>query len=200
MRDLPGGGKEVIVSSQGMGVAGFDFNTGTQNWLLPDVMKQRTIVSPIHVLSGDECLVAVGCKSGTYFALRPPSEKGSDPKIVWKMKGNTPYVPTPVSDGKMLYAVSDGGVLSALDAKSGQKKWEQKLMGNFYASPLIAGGKLYSLSREGEMIVAEVGNAYREISRTSLELGDAKWADATPAIAHGNLYVRIGSRLDCFTK
>ena len=72
-------------------------------------------------------------------------------------------------------------------------------MGNFYASPLIIGGKLYCLSREGEMIVAEIGDAYREISRTSLEMGDGQWADSTPAVTQGNLYLRIGSRIDCYS-
>ncbi|MDB4421447.1 PQQ-binding-like beta-propeller repeat protein [Akkermansiaceae bacterium] len=202
VRDLAGGGKEVVVSSQSMGVAGFDFQTGKQNWLLSDVMKQRTIVSPIDVLSGSgnkDCLIAVGCKSGTYFALRPPLENGDSPKIIWKMKGNTPYVPTPVSDGKMVYSVSDGGVLVAMVAATGEKKWEQKLMGNFYASPLLIGGKLYCLSREGEMIVAEVGEAYREIARSQFDLGGSQWADATPAVAHQQLYVRVGARIDCFS-
>ncbi|MDB4681994.1 PQQ-like beta-propeller repeat protein, partial [Akkermansiaceae bacterium] len=107
--------------------------------------------------------------------------------------------PTPVSDGKMVYSVSDGGVLVAMVAATGEKKWEQKLMGNFYASPLLIGGKLYCLSREGEMIVAEVGEAYREIARSQFDLGGSQWADATPAVAHQQLYVRVGARIDCFS-
>jgi|MEHZ01.6.fsa_nt_MEHZ011632259.1_8 outer membrane protein assembly factor BamB len=199
------GGKEVVVSSQSMGVAGFDFATGKQRWVLPGVMKQRTIVSPINVLSGsgrNETLIAVGCKTGVYFAMRPPeSAEGEITRsaIVWSMKGNTPYVPTPISNGKTVFAVSDGGVLSALNAADGKEKWKEKLMGNFYASPLIIGGNLYCFSREGEMIVASVADGYKELSRSRLEIGpEAEWADATPAVAHDCLFVRIGARLDCY--
>ena len=202
VRELPGGGKEVVVASQSIGVVGLDLKDGKQRWEVPGSMKQRTIVSPINVLAGSktkDVQIAVGCKSGVYFTVRPPAKAGGEAKIVWKMKGNTPYVPTPVSDGKMVYSVSDGGMLVAMDAKSGEKKWEEKLMANFYASPLLVGGQLVCLSREGDLIVAKVGSSYKEVSRTKLELGEGvEWADATPAVAHGRLYVRIGERVDCF--
>jgi hypothetical protein len=49
------------------------------------------------------------------------------------------------------------------------------------------------------LIVGEIGESYKEISRISLELGEGiEWADATPAVAHDRLYVRIVARLDCF--
>ena len=202
VRELSDGGKEVIVASQSIGVAGLDLKDGKIRWELPGTMKQRTIVSPINVLAGSnskDVQIAIGCKSGVYFTVRPPKKAGGKAEIVWRMKGNTPYVPTPVSDGKTVYSVSDGGMLVAMDAKSGEKKWEEKLMANFYASPLIVGGQLVCLSREGELIVAKVGSSYKEISRTKMELGEGvEWADATPVVAHDRLYVRIGERLDCF--
>lgn len=195
-------GQEVIVASQASGVFGIDFESGKENWSLPDTMKQRTIVSPIDVLAGsgsDDCLIAVGCKSGVYFTVRPPAKKGGPAKIAWRMKGKTPYVPTPVSNGKTVFALSDGGVLAALDAVSGKELWTQQMQANFYASPIIADSKLYALSREGEMIIADISGAYKELSRCPLSLGpEAEWADATPAIAHGKIYVRLGARIDCF--
>jgi len=202
VRKLPDGGKEVVVASQSVGVVGLDLKDGRVRWEVSGSMKQRTIVSPINVLAGSnskDVQIAVGCKSGVYFTVRPPAKAGGEAQIVWRMKGNTPYVPTPVSDGKMFYSVSDGGMLVALDASSGEKKWEEKLMANFYASPLIVGGRLICLSREGELIVGEIGAFYKEISRTNLKLGEGvEWADVTPAVAHDRLYVRIGARLDCF--
>ncbi|MFT6177697.1 MAG: outer membrane protein assembly factor BamB [Akkermansiaceae bacterium] len=195
-------GHEVIVAAQAIGVVSLDLATGKEQWSLPGTMKQRTIVSPIDVLAGSgskDCLIAVGCKNGVYFAVRPPLVKGGDAKIAWKMNGSTPYVPTPVSNGKTVFVLSDGGVLSALDAQSGKEKWKQQLQANFYASPIIVGGKLYALSREGDMIVADLSDGYKELSRTSLAPGpETQWADSTPAIAHDRIYVRLGARLDCF--
>jgi len=202
VRDLPDGGQEVIVASQSIGVAGLDLKDGKIRWEVSGSMKQRTIVSPINVLAGSgskDVQIAMGCKSGVYFTVRPPEKSGGKAEVVWRMKGNTPYVPTPVSDGKTVYSVSDGGMLVAMDAKSGEEKWKEKLMANFYASPLLVGGQLVCLSREGDLIVAKVGASYKEISRTKLELGEGvEWADATPAVAHDRLYVRIGERVDCF--
>lgn len=195
-------GQEIIVASQASGVFGIDLETGQENWSLPGSMKQRTIVSPINVLAGsgsDDCLIAVGCKSGVYFTVRPPAKKGDRAKIAWRMKGKTPYVPTPVSNGKTVFALSDGGVLAALDAQTGKEKWTQHMQANFYASPILANGRLYALSREGEMVIADISGNYQELSRNPLSLGaEAEWADATPAIAHGKIYLRLGARIDCF--
>jgi len=115
------------------------------------------------------------------------------------MESRAPYVPTPVSDGKTLYALHDGGTLTALDAESGSVNWEGKLLGNFYASPLLVDGKLYCLSRNGEMWVVEAGDAFNVLRTSSLNPpDDVTWTDATPAVAHNRLYVRMGSRLDCY--
>lgn len=194
-------GLEVVFASQAHGVVALDFTSGKKNWSLPGTMKQRTIVSPINVLAGSnskEALIAVGCKNGVYFAVRPPSKKGGAAEIAWHMKGKTPYVPTPVSNGKTVFALSDGGVLTALEAKSGEVVWTQKIQANFYASPIIADGKLIALSREGQLITADVSDGYDELSRCSLSPGpESEWSDATPAIANGKIYLRLGSRIDC---
>lgn len=187
---------EVIVASQSIGVRGLDLETGKEKWGLPDTMKARTIVSPFNILgNNDEALFAVGCKNGIYFAVRP----GASPEIAWRMEGKTPYVPTPVSDGSTVFVVSDGGELTALDSRTGKVRYKENLKANFYASPLLISGKLYALTREGEMIVADVSDGYQEIARSSLNLSaEYKWADATPAVAHDRIYVRLGARIDCF--
>jgi len=195
-------GHEVIIAAQSIGVVGLDFATGKENWSLPGTIKQRTITSPFNVLAGSkskDSLIAVGCKNGVYFTVRPPTSPDAKAEIIWKMKGNTPYVPTPVSNGTTVFALSDGGVLTALDAATGKEHWQEKLQANFYASPILADGKLYALSREGEIIIADVSKGYRELSRTPLGPGPgAEWADATPAIAHQKIYLRLGARIDCF--
>lgn len=194
-------GHEVVIASHAHGVVALDFKSGKESWSLPGTMKQRTIVSPINVLAGSKsknALIAVGCKSGVYFTVRPPSKKGENAEIAWRMKGKTPYVPTPVSDGKTVFALSDGGVLTALDATSGKVKWTQQMQANFYASPIIADGKLLALSREGEMITADISDGYKELSRCSLSPGpESEWSDATPALAHGRIFLRLGGRIDC---
>lgn len=194
--------QEVVVASTGAGVRGIDFETGNELWSLPGVFKERCIVSPLDVLAGSgakDALLTVGCKSNVFFAVRPPDVKGGGPEIAWRLRKNAPYVPTPVSDGRTLYVLSDGGVLQAMDPLSGEVRWTERLPGNFYASPLLIGGKLYCKSREGEVFVAEVGDTFKLLATSDLKPGDeVAFADATPAVANNSLYVRIGARMDCY--
>lgn len=191
---------EVVLASHSHGVWAHDLKTGKKTWALPKAMNHRTIVSPFHLTgeSDSKPLIGVGCKNGTYIAVRPATKPGDEPSIAWKMKGKTPYVPTPVSDGRTVYSLSDGGALIAMDSRSGKQVWKKELRANFYASPLIAGNHFYALSREGELIVANLDKGFNEISRNSLNPAPGvTQTDATPAIAHNRLYLRVGNRIDC---
>jgi len=201
--DSPNGSrKEVLVASTATGVLGIDFETGETSWFLSGVFEERCIVSPVDVLTGsgaDDSLITVGCKQNVFFAVRPPDVNDGMPEVAWRLEKSAPYVPTPVSDGKTLYVLSDGGVLQAVDPLTGEMRWQEKLPGNFYASPLLVGGKLYCLSRDGEMFVAEVGAEFKLLATSDLKPGEeVTWVDATPAVAHSSLYVRIGARTDCY--
>lgn len=198
-----GQGSEVVLASHAQGVWALDFASGRENWSLPGCLEHRTIVSPFQLIPGQSSatLIGVACKTGAYLAIRPPGEPGGKAEIAWRMKGKTPYVPTPVAQAGMVFSLSDGGALTAVDATSGETKWTKQLRANFYASPLIADEHLYAVTREGELIVSSLSEGYREISRNALNPapGSAE-IDATPAIAHGRLYLRVGDRLDCHAK
>ena len=196
------GKKEVVVASTGLGARGLDFDSGKENWSVPDVFHERTVVSPFDILAGsgsDDSLLAVGCKNGVYVAVRPGDvTKEEKADVAWRFDRKTPYVPTPVSDGGTLYILEDGGNLSAVDPATGKVRWSERLMGNFYASPLLLGGKLYCLSREGELFVAHVGKDFKLLATSDLKPGgESQWTDATPAVAHGCLFVRLGARVEC---
>ena len=193
-------GTEIVVSSHSHGIWALDFITGEETWSLPESMNHRTIVSPINLLTekGPDKLIGVGCKNGTYLAVRPPKKHQGQAEIVWRMKGKTPYVPTPVSHGRTVFSLSDGGTLTALEAKTGEVKWTKELRANFYASPLIANNILYALTREGELVIAYLDAGYVEVSRNSRNPSpETKFTDATPAIAHQKIYLRVGNRIDC---
>ena len=198
--------KEVVMVGESIGMIGLDFETGESNWALPGVFPARTITTPILLNSGSgsgDVYVAAGCKNNVYFAARMPrwddGKQMTEAAIAWSMEARAPYVPTPVSDGKTVFVMEDGGTLTAMVAETGTVRWQGKLLGNFYASPVLVDGKLYCLSRNGEMWVAEAGDEFKVLRTSPLNPpDDVTWTDATPAVAHNRLYVRMGSRLDCF--
>jgi len=85
------------------------------------------------------------------LAIRYDSAAG--PTIEWRSKRGAPNVPSPLLVGDELYFVSDsGGIVTCLDAKTGQENYSERLGGNFYASPLYADGKLIFVGREGALV------------------------------------------------
>lgn len=197
---------EVVVSSTSIGVRGLDVKDGKELWSLPGLFDERCIVSPVDILAGsgkEDSLVTVGCKreggNNIFMAVRPADGKDGAVGVVWRLESFAPYVPTPVSDGKTLYVMADRGILQAVDPMTGKPRWKKKFPANFYASPLLIGGTLYCLSRDGEAYAIAVGEEGRVLARSDLQPGEeVTWVDATPAVANDSLYVRMGARLDCY--
>ncbi|MEC9054450.1 MAG: PQQ-binding-like beta-propeller repeat protein [Verrucomicrobiota bacterium] len=147
--------------------------------------------------------MTVGCKreggNNVFLAVRPPDATGGKAEVAWQLGQNAPYVPTPVSDGKTLFVLSDRGVLQAVDPSSGKPRWEKKLQGNFSVSPILLGNRLFCLSRDGEAYFVEVGGEARVLAVSDLSPGEeVTWVDASPALANDSLYLRVGARLDCY--
>ena len=109
-----------------------------------------------------------------------------------------PEVPSPVSDGKYVYLVKNGGVLTCLDLKTGKRVYKGRTggRGTHYASPLIAGGHLFATAGDGRISVFTLGPKPKRLAMN--EMGER--VSATPAIADGVIYVRTHSTLFAFGK
>ena len=109
-----------------------------------------------------------------------------------------PDVPTPVSDGKLLYIVRDGGVVFALDVKTGATVYgpERLPPGTYSASPILADGKIYvTTEEEGLTTVFRAGPKFEILSSNSL-LGDCSpYCLSTVAVSDGQLFFRTSSYL-----
>ncbi len=90
------------------------------------------------------------------------------------MEKGAPHTPSPLVVGDELYVVSDRGILTCLDAVSGEEVWQERLGGNFSASPLSANGLIYLQSENGETIVFRPRREYEEVSRNRLEGEDVR--------------------------
>ena len=75
---------------------------------------------------------------------------------------------------------------SPIDAKTGERVWRERLGGIYSASPVVADGKIYLVSEDGEITVVAAGRSPRVLARNRL---DARLL-ASPAIAGGRLFLR----------
>ncbi len=143
---------------------------------------------------GDGLLFASsGYPERNLLAIKP------DGGIAWqKKKSNAfPYPPTMLFSDKTLYIVSDQGVITTLDAATGNQLWDDKLPGSYYASPLLAGGNIYACNRDGRTTVFKADReAYERISVNKL---DAE-ISASPIASGNRLYIRTVTHLYCIGK
>ena len=109
----------------------------------------------------------------------------------WNMKKAAPLNPSPLLVGDELYLVSDNGIATCLDAVSGTQHWQERIGGNFSASPTLADGKIYLLDEEGKTTVIAPGKKYEVLATNTLEGRTL----ATPAMVDQAVFLRTDTHL-----
>ena len=132
-------------------------------------------VIPRPVFAHGLVYVGSGYDRAKLLAIDPTGEGDvTETHVKWIMTKGAPHTPSPLVVGDELYVVSDRGILTCLDAVSGEEVWQERLGGNFSASPLSANGLIYLQSENGESIVFRPGREYDEVSRNRLEDDDVR--------------------------
>ena len=130
------------------------------------------------------------------LALKPAGQ-GELPEsaVIWKYTKGIPYVATPVLDRGILWMVKDGGIVTKLDAATGKVMQEERLpaVGNYYASPVVADGKVYFAGETGTVSILSSESDWRVISSHDFH----EKIYATPAVDGGRLYLRTEKSLYC---
>ena len=98
--------------------------------------------------------------------------------------------------GDDLFMVSDGGIASCVEAKTGKVFWSERLGGGHSASPIYADGKLYFTSEAGVVTVLLAGRNYTVLAKNPL----GERALASPAVSGNALFIRTAGHLWKFQK
>jgi len=187
------GPPQLILSCTAHGVSSFDPATGRLNWELADLFGNlRVVGSPVACCG----LIFAYCGSGgggkRMVAIRPGDPaKGTAAEVVYELKGSLPYVPTPVAHGRLLFTFADSGVVTCLDAPTGEVLWRERIGGNYFGSPVRVGERIYCIARDGTMIVLAASDQFKLLGRIDLE----EPSNSTPAVADGVMYLRTASHL-----
>jgi len=146
-----------------------------------------------------DTMMEVAAPKSTLLAIRPQGRGDLTAKAVrWQFFRNIPDVPTPLLYGDSLYMVQNGGILSALDPQTGAVRKQGRLsgaLGDYYASPVAADGKIFAANQEGKIAVVRAGAEWEVLAVNDME----EECYATPAIVDGDLYVRTASALYRFS-
>lgn len=138
-----------------------------------------------------EVMRAYGAGEFGATAIRPGDARGrlQNSAVLWRFTKNLPYIPAPLLYQGVVYLVKDGGIITALDAATGQVLKQgrtDKALGEYFASPIAADGKLFLASTEGKVTVLKAGRQWEVLGVN--DLGEE--IHATPALTGGRIYLR----------
>ncbi len=190
------GGVTQVVANGTKRTRSYDLSTGRLLWECGG-QTGNTIPAPVALEGTVYCMS--GFRGNAIYAL-PLDSKGDltdSDKVAWKRTDAAPYVASPLLyDGLLYFTQERQGILSCVDAKTGQDLFNgQRLSGidTLYASLAGAAGKIYIAGREGTTLVLKHGKAYELLAANKLDEG----VNASPVIVGKQLFLRGHKHLYC---
>jgi outer membrane protein assembly factor BamB len=189
------GGKErdELVTSGTEAVIAYDPATGGELWRSKG-LESNAVPSP--VAGKGVVVLSAGYPAKIAMAIKPggSGDVSGSPQVLWTYAKGTAYVPSPILYGDYVYLVTDKGLLTCLDARTGEVKYEgvrPPTGATFMASPVAFEGKILLFSEDGDTHVIKAGPQH-ELLRTN-PLGEP--IQASPAISQGSLFIRGAQHL-----
>lgn len=183
-------GKQQLVLPGSDAVFAYEPTTGEAIWKV-DYPGGYSVV-PRPVFGGGLVYVSSGFDQARLFAIRPTGKGNvTGTHVAWKETRSVSKTPSFILHEGMLFLVSDNGIASCLDAKTGKEHWRERLKGGFSASPILADGKLYFLNETGTTYVVAAAKQFKVLATN--DLGGRTLA--SPAVADGALFIRTDRHL-----
>jgi outer membrane protein assembly factor BamB len=111
--------------------------------------------------------------------------------VVWRNERAMPYVPSPLLVGDFLHVISDAGIYTCLDPRTGETLSAGRKLGPVTSSPVAAAERVYLFEDSGRCTVIRNGPAFDVLATN--EIGEPVYA--TPAVSAGSLFVRTDANL-----
>ena len=184
------GDRDQVVSVGAYRAAAYDPRSGKEIWRVAYADGFSNVPRPVY--GHGLVYIATGFQQPSLLAVRADGTGDvTKTHTAWTLQRGAPLTPSPLLVGDQLFVVSDIGVASTLDAKTGAPHWVQRLGGNYSASPVFADGRIYFLSEEGVATVIAPGTEFRVLARNQLD-GTTL---ASMAVSSGSIFIRSDSHL-----
>lgn len=189
-------GRTQIVVAGSNKVRSYDIETGKVIWECSG-LGANTIPQPVR--QEDMVFVMTGYRNPMLMAIRLGREgdlTGTD-AVVWTQTRGNSYTPSPVIFDNKLYVLTDAGMVSCYNAKTGEPYYHQVRLPKAYSfksSPVGAGGRLYLATENEDVVVLRMGEVFEVLATNTMT--DQVFI-ATPAIAGGEIFLRSKTTLFC---
>ncbi len=181
-------GDQLIVNSSRW-IDAYDPRTGQTRWRAGSTVE---LAAGTPVYSDGVVYTTRGYSSGPYLSVETGGRGDvGQTHVRWRQPTRAPYVSSMLLYRGLLYMATENGILTITDPNTGEPVARTRLNGVFTASPVAADGHIYLLNEDGETVVLAAGPDARVVSRNAL----AERALASPAIAHGRVYIRTDQHL-----
>jgi len=188
-------GRTQVIVNGWHHIGAYDFRTGKEIWKLkgggdipvptPVVHDGLVFITNAHGRVHPVYAIRETATGDITLAEGTTSNEG----VAWSYPRDGGYMCTPLVYRGLVYIVKYNGVLNVYDARTGEKKFQERLAGGtsaFTSSPIAADGKVYFASEEGHVLVLKAGPTYELVAEN--DMGESVLA--TPAISEGTLLYR----------
>jgi outer membrane protein assembly factor BamB len=182
--------RDQVVSVGAFNAVAYDPLNGKEIWRVSYPDGFSNVPRPVY--GAGLVFITTGFQQPSIVAVRPDG-KGDVTKtqVAWTLSRGAPLTPSPLVVGDELYVVSDNGIASCLDARTGAVRWQQRLGNSFSASPVLADGHIYFLDEDGRTTVIAPGGSSQPIATNPLD-GQAL---ASMAVASQSFFIRTATHL-----
>jgi outer membrane protein assembly factor BamB len=182
-------GDQVISPGAFQSIA-YEPRTGKEIWRVKYAEGFSNVPRPVY--GHGLVFICTGFQEPSLLAVQPDGRGDvTKSKVVWKVDRAIPRTPSPLLVGNELYIVTDNGIATCIDAKTGEELWRARVGGNHSASPVYAGGRIYFLNEEGESVVIAPGRKLNHLATNQID-GPTL---ASMAISHSSIFIRSQTHL-----
>jgi outer membrane protein assembly factor BamB len=177
-------GADQLISPYSGFVGAYEPKTGKELWRVG--YGEGYSIIPRPIFAHGLIFVGSGYDRPVIYAVDPAKKEAA-----WSQAKGAPNTPSMLVVGDELYVVSDSGIATCFDAKSGTTHWSERLGGGFSASPVFAESKIYFQNEEGVGFVVKASKTFELLAKN--ELGDRTLA--SPAVLDNAILIRSASAL-----
>jgi outer membrane protein assembly factor BamB len=184
------GDRDLVVSVGAFHTMAYDPQNGKEAWRVDYPEGFSNVPRPVY--GSGLVFIATGFQQPSLLAVRPDG-KGNVTRshVAWTLSRGAPLTPSPLLVGDDLYLVTDAGIASKVDARTGAVRWQHRLGAPVSASPVSVDGRIYFLDEEGRTTVVMPGPTFEAVAVNALDGATL----ASMAVASQSFFIRTATHL-----